>query len=229
MRDFLAILGIISIVACLWLFLLTVRQGGIRQYDADTGQAEVLTFEGWQPAEEVDLTGSGRPRPQATVEPAPVEPTTPPTQVPPPTNAPTPSATPPPTAVPPPTETPSPAATARVLPTAGPPARQGELPAGWVQDPTGAGFYAAEPLPVSPWEVLGWLLVGLLPVGGLLAASLLAYRYTALTRAQAEAIRAAQVGAADGAAPAAEPVREEGMAGGLERETDIEAYLLHMQ
>lgn len=244
MRDALAVLGIVAVVACLWLFLLTVRQGGVRQQDPDTGQTEVLTFSGWQP-EGAAVVDSGQKQSAAALvaqAPPPTAPPPPPTEVPAPTNPPEPTAAPPPTQVPAPTQTPPATVAALAEAPAQPtipanaapaPPSQGDLPAGWAQDPTGASFYVADPAPVSPWNVLGWLLVGALPVGGLLTASLLSYRHFALTNARAEAIRAAQSPAARSIEPEpqAEPewaeeldweAEEEDFAGA---ETDIEAYL----
>ncbi|MBN1484925.1 MAG: hypothetical protein JXA37_09400 [Chloroflexia bacterium] len=258
MKEFLAVLGIVAILICLWLSLVTVRQGGIRQYDAETGQAEVLTFEGWQPLDDGFVAESSGQKKSAAagvaqaeeasavVESAPSTETPAPTEVPPPTSVPESTAVPSPSVIPVSTQVPQATAVvqANVLADAShqptdsnsaPPARQepgqGQLPAGWAQDPTGSSFYVAEPAAVSPWEVLGWLLVGALPVGGLLAASLLSYRHVALTNARVEAIRIAQATAPRRAAPQAEPewadeLELDPQDGGLEgQETDIEAYL----
>lgn len=203
MKNFLAVVGAVLLIACLWLGLITFQQGGIQQAGEDGGSAEVLTAEGWQPAsgagpalaqEEPDRAGG--------VDLA---------EAPPPTERPLPTSVPPtvfvPTLPPPPSPLPRPPTVIAVV-EAPPRWDDGELPPGWDQDPTGASTYTAAPSKVSPWEVLGWVLVGLVPAGGLLAAGLVLYRQVVLIRAQAAVLQQLAATAPPPEAPVEEPFRE---------------------
>lgn len=244
MKGFFSVVGVFALLACLWIGLMTIRQGGIKTIDENGQVTSVLTADGWSPAGGSGNAAAVEAKPaqeyvvaiDAAVKPQPAEAPPPqterpalPTAVP---AAPTEVALQPTTA---PTREalvsqaghpgeaepiePSPQEQPAALPN-----NNGDLPAVWSYDPVGPGGYAAEPIAISPWSVLGWILVGTVPAGGLVYAIVYIHRQVTLTRAQAAALgRPAQE--SSGQAGPAGPETSEIELEEIEPEVDIGSYL----
>ena len=188
MKDFLAIVGVVLLICCGLLSLATVHVGGVRHVDEAGRTTEVLTWQGWQPADAPPEPAAPTPAPVVVVVQT--------------------------TQLPAPPVTPLPAAPLRPSPlplVADAGGRTGNDGGAAAYDGV-AGVVAGSASPIAapgttpfwPWEMLGWTLAGLVPAGGMSALALFVYRQVALTRAQAAALRAVRPGAptATSASPA---------------------------
>lgn len=216
MKDFLAGVGVVLLILCGLMSVVTVQVGGVRHVDEAGRTTETLTWQGWQPAAAPPESVAPLPV-SAAVGGAPIW-------------SPTPPAGPP-------------AAPSRPSPLP-PVADTAEEAEDGARDSARVGVAAASAgganataesgaARFSPWEVLGWTLVGLVPVGGVSTLGLVVYRQVALTRARVAALRAApdspSLGTGDAAGvggPAATPAQpgpegatEDGVA------TDVAVFL----
>lgn len=178
MKNLLAVVGVVLLLVCLWLGLLTLREGGMRKLGPDSRVEILAAGEESLPTRGATWRGQAPPLVAAL-----------PTSLPSPTPLPLPSVTPAPAVE----KAASVVPAAAVVLTVGTP-NQEDLPIGgrlaplWEQLPVDPGLYAAVPGPVSPWEVLGWILVGIVPAGSFTGLGLAVHRHVALTRARAETI-----------------------------------------
>jgi hypothetical protein len=231
MRDFLAVVGAVLLIGCLWLGLITFNQGGVQRVDESGHPAEVLTSTGWQPVAGGSATAAqagiekNEPKTERKDSAAVLSLTNEPL-------APYPTATPPPTVAFYPTVVPPARAVAEMtaLPIepvqeSGPATPPGQADAVLGPDPIEATLYAAAPIDVSPWEVLGWILVGSVPVGGLTILGLVVHRHVSLTAAQAEAVRRALSTASPGGTAEGETKSMEMEGAETVRSVPLEDYL----
>ncbi len=162
MKEVFAGIGVVLLLICGWLALLTYRSGGIRRVGSD-GSVEILGAHGWQtpgPGEETDaaLPFSIEQDP-AVIRPSAIIAPTQPVELPFPTVPPSPI---------------------RVV--------AAPAPRSWPSEPVASSAWPEEQSlsadnpdapPVSPWTVLGWALVGILPPPLIILIVLSARRYLA--------------------------------------------------
>ena len=188
MKDFLAVVGVVLLILCGLLSLVTVQTGGVRHVDEAGRTTEVLTWQGWQPAGAQPEPPAPTPVPAVAV----VQPTWPPAPPVAPTAA-------------PPRSSPVPLVADAGGGTGDNGAGSSGMGASGVTP--GEAISTAEPAitRLSPWEVLGWTLAGLVPASSVSALALLVHRQIALTRARAAALRAALGGPAMAPGASSEP------------------------
>lgn len=206
MKNLLAAAGGILLVLCGLLTVVTINAGGVKHLAADGSVTEILTWQGWQPADE------WRPQPTSAPNAQPIHPTTLPlAMAEPPRSNPARS----PTFAPPESlAAPVVAAVVIAAPAYEPP------PAAPI-----TGTSTAAPTRLSPWEALGWILVGLVSASGVTALGLAIYHTVARLRNR---VLTAGAGVVPPTAAPAGPSLAPALAGTPGPGVDVVAFLADM-